>query len=332
MVKIRDFNLPIRYLGWFLFIYLLLFCISGFYVVFNKDFFINWFYLVHPGVWMIFYITLSYKHNIFERSSFILGAPSIILIFAFDMCLFTLTNPEILPILFPITIISAMIYIGICFLSFLVGFFLSLIITKIPEIKDSEILKNSVSFQLEGDESQKKATNNLLTRTVRKYLRYPFWVDSQKFYEVYVKLNPFSVKRLFITSDMDKISFYPFIKDGFYQEPNSKPISLITLIGTNIFNLKTSKSHAKTLLEEFSKHVKPNKILRLLKNIRHRDIAIVGILILAIAIGLTFTLYPEFILINLNTLFYNVLFWFGSTIVAIIAREIWENKKQKKSK
>jgi len=341
MVKIRNVDIPPRFLGWFFSFYLIFLFISLFFWRTNTADLVFWFWMIHPSIWIFFYITLSYKYNIFKRCSFILGIPSLISIFIIDSILYGLN--EIGNIFFEETIFIFIFISGFVFLAFslfgsVIGWLVSLIIADETKLTDEDIINNSVSFKLEGNEGYKKAIISSIVNIIKYQYGYPQYVFGSKNSMVYTKLFPFSGRHVFITHDMNRLTIFPFIKDGFYFEPNHTLLPHLTVIGERILKLKRIKQYtieyAENIIHNFTSFSKPNKILlfvRSVKGINYRD---VGVLLLGVFIVVMFILlifHPEVIIPNIVSGLGSLVTWLGVAIIGVIFEEFIRNKLRKKN-
>lgn len=326
MAIFKDARVPLDFYGWFSLFYVVFLGIS-IYLWFSQWNFIFWFWIFHPAIWLIFYVILSYKYNIFIRFSYIIGIPSLISFFIIDLFLYQYNNSALTLLLIPITLTSMLIFFGFSLLGFAIGFLIAKIITKETKLDDATIQNNSINFLLTGDEEHKKAILKMLFKMIQDNLKLPFFIRYKK-YAIFGKNNQFSVKYLLVVFDDNKISIFPYIKDGFYVEPNPKPIPMLSIIGETILRLGTTKDNATTLIESYNNSTQTSKILRMIKNVPHRKIIIAGIILLVAILIITILTHPEYFPINKTDLFTGFfLFILGAGFTAISG---WVWKKIKK--
>ena len=326
MAGLKNIKFPLDFYSWFLLFYIVFLCISLYFYVSQWNF-ILWFFIIQPTIWLIFYVSLSYRYNIFIRSSYILGIPSISLIFIFDLFLFQHNNPIYHFFVIPTTLVIIFLFFCFGFFGFGLGLFIGQLITTETKLEDTNIQNNSVNFFLEGDEERKKAIIYLFINMIQQHLNYSFFEEGDKNYKTYRK-NIFSVKNILIAFDDNKISIFPFIKDGLFVEPNPKPNPLLTIIGEQVLHLNTTTETATLLIEKLKNYIQTNKVLRIIKNIPYRKAIIAVIILLSIIFIIAFITHPEYFPINkLDLLNGFILIIIGSFFTAIAN---WGWKKIKK--
>lgn len=267
--------------GWMVFFFLLLIGFSIFVTVCNnlslKPY---WFFIILPILSMFVYAVASFKYHILFRSSLIfvpLISTSMIILISVEVVIAGLFSD------FSISIISSTIFfIAFGMVGLVVGLFTAMIITKHEPLDDNQIDANSATFEFIGDQKHNEAIRRVLSRCLFQFMGYWIFTEEEG-YTVYKSNIAGTGKRIISLFHEDgEITFFPYIRDGFFYKPNPDVLSEIKIIAENVVNLQATGNVA-SLAETFKDYSKMSKILELIKSIK--NLKITEWIIIAVALG-----------------------------------------------
>lgn len=274
-IRIRNLEMERKFFFWLILSNLLLIAVSIFQWNSNSEVTKLWFLYIFPLLTACFYIIITFHFHIINRG-FFLSIPIIIVSYflsvTFVFNLLSSMSPEYQTsindyfytagYLLPLYMIGFMV-------GGILGYLIALPITN-PRLPSKGVIeKNSITFQLSfKTKDENIALMRLFGRTIKKNLNYYRFKELKKNVVVYKYNLAFLLKHIFMVIEDDKISFFPYIKDGFGYYINKDLLPYIKTVGQNMMNLNTCKTTS-LIASEFEEYTEPHKLIGYIKSIRN---------------------------------------------------------------